>query len=177
VLDGDARCALDETKLTIDVSGLGITGYVAEDWLTEKRNLSMGLSDERHILACFTLGNDDKATDALIAGLRALADWARTEGQGKGAPPGLPRLRDLPTVMAMAPAEAFFGRTEAVPLAQAAGRVVAEMVAPYPPGIPRLLPGQRIEEAHVAYLRLGQQAGFFPAGLRDPALDSLRVVA
>jgi arginine decarboxylase len=177
VLDGDACFALDETKVTIDVSGLGITGYVAEDWLTENRNLSMGLSDERHILACFTLGNDDQATAALIAGIRALADWARSQGQGKGPPPDLPRLREPPTEMAMTPAEAFFGRTEAVPLNRAAGRVAAEMVAPYPPGIPRLVPGQRIEAVHVAFLRLGLEAGLFPAGLRDPDMQSLRVVA
>ncbi len=49
-----------------------------------------------------------------------------------------------------------------------ADRVAAEMLTPYPPGIPR----QRIEEAHVAHLRLGQQAG-----LRDPDMTSLRVVA
>jgi arginine decarboxylase len=89
----------------------------------------------------------------------------------------MPRRRELPTGMAMTPAEAFFGRTEAVPLDRAAGRVAAEMVAPYPPGIPRLVPGQRIEAVHVAFLRLGQEAGFFPAGLRDPDMQTLRVVA
>src|SRR4051794_17842894 len=176
VLDGDARFALDETKVTLDISGLGVTGYAAEDWLTETFSLSMGLSDDVHLLACFTLGNTDKETQALIEAMRALAAWAGTQ-RGKGRPPGMPRRRDLPTTMAMTPAEAFFGRTEAVPLEQAAGRIAAEMVAPYPPGIPRLVPGQRIEEVHVAFLRLGLEAGFFPAGLRDPDMQSLRVVA
>jgi arginine/lysine/ornithine decarboxylase len=176
VLDGDARFALDETKVTLDISGLGVTGYAAEDWLIENGQISMGLSDDVHLLACFTLGNIDSEAEALVVAIRALADWAGTQ-KGKGRPPGMPRRRDLPTTMEMTPAEAFFGRTEAVPLERAAGRVAAEMVAPYPPGIPRLVPGQRIEEVHVAFLRLGMEAGFFPAGLRDPDMQSLRVVA
>ena len=176
VLDGDACLALDETKVTLDISDLGVTGYAAEDWLTESRQISMGLSDAVHLLACLTLGNTDQETDALVEGIRALADLARTQ-KGKGRPPGLARRRDLPTTMAMTPAEAFFGRAEAVPLERAVGRVAAEVVAPYPPGIPRLVPGQRIEEVHVAFLRLGMEAGFFPAGLRDPDMRSLRVVA
>src|SRR3954467_1414689 len=122
VLDGDARFALDETKVTLDISGLGITGYAAEDWLTETFSLSLGLSDDIHLLACFTLGNTDKETKALIEAMQALAAWAGTQ-RGKGRPPGMPRRRDLPTTMAMTPAEAFFGRTEAVQLERAAGRI------------------------------------------------------
>src|SRR3954462_3191290 len=76
VLDGDARFALDETKITLDISDLGITGYAAEDWLTENGQMSMGLSDDVHLLACFTLGNIDAEADALVVAIRALADWA-----------------------------------------------------------------------------------------------------
>ena len=119
VLDGDARFAFDETKVTLDISGLGVTGYAAEDWLTENGQISMGLSDDVHLLACFTLGNIDAEAEALVVAIRALADWASTQ-KGKGRPPGMPRRRDLPTTMAMTPAEAFFGRTEAVPLERAA---------------------------------------------------------
>jgi lysine decarboxylase len=79
--------------------------------------------------------------------------------------------------MDMIPAEAFFGRIEHVPLDRAGGRVAAEMVAPYPPGIPRLIPGQKIEDIHVAYLRLGLEAGLFPMGSSDMRLRTVRVVA
>jgi arginine decarboxylase len=153
-----------------------LSNHAAEDWLTETGSISLGLSDDRHLLACFTLGNVDADADALVTAIHGLADWAGPQ-RGKGRPPGMPHRRDLPTSMVMTPAEAFFGRTEAVPLERAAGRLAAEMVAPYPSGIPRLVPGQRIEDVHVAFLRLGLEAGFFPAGLRDPDMQSLRVVA
>jgi lysine decarboxylase len=89
----------------------------------------------------------------------------------------MPRRRDLGIEMAMTPAAAFFGRTEHVPLERATGRVAAEMAAPYPPGVPRLVPGQRIAETHVAFLRLGKEAGLFSMGNSDKELDTLRVVA
>ena len=179
VLNGDARHGLDETKITLDIADLGITGYEADDWLTETLNLSIGLSDDRHLMACFTLGNDDTATDALIAGIRALAAWAesRPAGGKRGRPPGMPARRELRTTMELTPAEAFFGKVEHIPLERAAGRVAAEMVTPYPPGIPRLVPGQLIDEPHVAFLRLGLEAGLFVLGTSDEQLKTVRVVA
>jgi arginine/lysine/ornithine decarboxylase len=117
--------------------------------------------------------------DALIAAIRALATWAenRPASERRGRPPGMPQRRELRTVMEMTPAEAFFAKVKHVPLERAAGRVAAEMVTPYPPGIPRLVPGQPIDEAHVAFLRLGLEAGLFPLGTSDQSLKTLRVVA
>src|SRR3712207_3576333 len=124
VLDGDARFGLDETKVLLDIRGLGVAGYAAEDWLTGQRNLSMGLSDERHLLAVFTVGNDDADTEALVEGIRALADWARSRPAARRGPPGgMPGRTELRTEMAMTPAEAFFGRVEHVPLERSAGHV------------------------------------------------------
>ena len=178
ILDGDARFALEDGKILFDIDGLGITGYAADDWLMAERNLSTGLSDDRHLLAIFTIGNDDASADELVDGVRALTDWARRgPGGGRGRPDGMPRRRDLGIEMAMTPTAAFFGRTEHVPLERAAGRVAAEMAAPYPPGVPRLVPGQRIAETHVAFLRLGKEAGLFSMGNSDKELDTLRVVA
>ncbi len=178
VLDGDARHALEETKLFFDVGGLGVSGYAADDWLTERRNLSMDLRDERHLLATWTVGNTEQHTDTLVAGIRALADWAcQALARRPKAPASRPRRDDLRTEMATTPAEAFFGRTEFVLLEQAAGRVAAEIVAPYPPGIPRLVPGEPITETHVAYFRLGLEAGLFPMGQSDMRLHTLRLVA
>jgi arginine decarboxylase len=178
VLTGDARFAMDDTKILLDVGDLGVTGYEAEDWLITNRNLSLGLSDDRHLLAIFTIGNDDATTDALIAGLQAMAEWARGKTTvRRRQPEGMPARKDLETEMAMTPAEAFFARTEHVPLGEAAGRIAAEMVAPYPPGMPRLLPGQRISRTHVAFLQLGMDAGMFSLGNSDTHLRTVRVVA
>jgi arginine/lysine/ornithine decarboxylase len=75
------------------------------------------------------------------------------------------------------PRDAFFGPTEAVPLLKAAGRVAAEMLTPYPPGIPVALPGEELNAAVLEYLRTGVDAGMSVPDARDPSLDTVRVVA
>lgn len=76
-LDGDGACDLDETKITIDVSGLGISGYAADDWLTAEHKVSAGLSDLRHLLFHISVGTSAADIRRLVKALRALAKAAR----------------------------------------------------------------------------------------------------
>ena len=75
------------------------------------------------------------------------------------------------------PCQAFFAPGESVPLREAVGRIAAEMVSPSPPGIPRLLPGERVAPAHVEYFARGIAAGMFIPDAGDRSLGTLRVVA
>jgi lysine decarboxylase len=75
------------------------------------------------------------------------------------------------------PRDAFFGPTEDVPLNRAAGRVAAEMITPYPPGIPAVLPGERLTEPVLRYLRSGLDAGMYLPDPSDPELETIRVAA
>ena len=77
----------------------------------------------------------------------------------------------------VSPREAFLGTTRRVKLADATGEIAAEPVSPYPPGVPLLVPGQRVHDGHVEFLRKGLEAGMFVEGVSDPSLEQLRVVA
>ena len=77
----------------------------------------------------------------------------------------------------MTPRDAFLGATERVPVDEAVGRVSAESIAGYPPGIPALLPGERITAEVIAYLRELVAAGARLHGAIDPAFESIYVVA
>ena len=178
VLDGDARHELEETKVLFDVSGLKVSGFEADDYLNNEYKVSMGLSDEQHLLATFTIGNGRSDTKALISAMRHMADWARDRTKRHDGPPkGLPRYDELATKQVMTPSEAFFAPSEFVPLKQAAGRVSSAMISPYPPGVPRILPGEVITETHVAYFEIGRAAGMFPMDANDRTLHEVRVVA
>jgi arginine decarboxylase len=72
---------------------------------------------------------------------------------------------------------AFFAPVQQVPIDEAVGRVVAEEVSPYPPGVPVLAPGERITQEVVDYLRTGVQAGMLIPDAADSSMESLRVVA
>ena len=89
----------------------------------------------------------------------------------------LPARRELRTEQALTPREAFFAKTELVKPKEAAGRVSAELVTPYPPGIPAAVPGEVYTEAIVDYIEQVAAAGGYLEGAADPALDELRVVA
>jgi arginine/lysine/ornithine decarboxylase len=178
VLGGDARCELEETKILLDVAGLKVSGYEADDYLEQEHKVAMGLSDETHLLATFTIGNGRRDTNALISAMRSLADWARDRTKRHdGVPKGLPRLDELAAELAMTPSEAFFAPSEFVPLKRAVGRISSAMVSPYPPGVPRVLPGERITERLVAYFEIGRAAGMFPMDANDRTLHEVRVVA
>jgi lysine decarboxylase len=73
------------------------------------------------------------------------------------------------------PRDAYFGPKEAVPLEQAVGRISAEMITPYPPGIPAVLPGERLTEPVLRYLRTGLEAGMNLPDADDPQLRTVRV--
>jgi arginine/lysine/ornithine decarboxylase len=88
----------------------------------------------------------------------------------------IPTPAELRLELVHLPRDAFFGRTEQVPVERAAGRVVAEMLTPYPPGIPVALPGERLNEPVGEYLRTGVASGMVVPDAVDPELHTVRVV-
>jgi lysine decarboxylase len=76
----------------------------------------------------------------------------------------------------MAPRDAFMGHSEAVPVDTALGRISCESVAGYPPGVPALLPGERITAEVVGYLRELTAAGARLHGAADPTFATVRVL-
>ena len=75
------------------------------------------------------------------------------------------------------PREAFFAAADHVSAERAAGRIAAEMISPYPPGVPVVAPGEVITEEVVDYLRSGVAHGFMIPDAADPSLDTFRVMA
>jgi lysine decarboxylase len=110
----------------------------------------------------------------LLAALRELT------GHASELP--LPAHVDLPTPdellleQVVPPRDAFFGPLESVPIEQAAGRIGAELISPYPPGVPAVVPGERINQPVAEYLRTAVEAGTYVPDTADPAVRHVRVV-
>src|SRR4051794_12548910 len=176
-LDGrPGVAARDETKIIVDVTGLGISGFQAADWLYEHRRVGAEHHDLHHLMFLVTVADDDAQVDRLVAAMRDLVDAAPELAAGRSLP-ALPPVSRLVGDYVMPPRDAFLGTTRRVDLADAAGEIAAEPVSPYPPGVPLLVPGQRIHEGHVEFLQKGLEAGMFVEGVSDPSLEQLRVVA
>jgi len=77
----------------------------------------------------------------------------------------------------MLPRDAFFAAVEQVPADEAVGRVAAEQITPYSPGIPAVVPGERLTHTVIEYLRTGLAAGMNVPDPADTSLSTFRVVA
>ena len=91
--------------------------------------------------------------------------------------PSFPSRPQMRSGAPMLPRDAFFAKTENVKFKEAVGRISAELVTPYPPGIPAVAPGELYSEENVSYLEAFVEAGGFVEGASDPTLQQLRVVA
>jgi arginine decarboxylase len=174
LVHAEASHDLDILHIMIDVSDLGISGFQATDWLRENCRIDMGTTDHRRTEAVISISDDEETAQRLLGGLRALIEAAPDLPR----PPAvvIPDEEDLYLKTVMLPRDAFFGPVEVIPCEEAPGRIAAEMATPYPPGIPILLPGERINKAAIDYLRSGVEAGMVLPDPADPTLKTIRVV-
>ncbi|MFI6514210.1 aminotransferase class I/II-fold pyridoxal phosphate-dependent enzyme [Spirillospora sp. NPDC050679] len=166
---------LDPLQVIIDVTGLGVLGYRAADWMRDAHGVDLHLSDHRRISAQLTFADDEDSARRLLAALRDLG--AHADELRGGPEVAVPDPADLRLEQADLPRDAFFGPAEQVPADKAVGRICAEMLTPYPPGIPAVLPGERINGPVLEYLRTGVAAGMVVPDAADTALESVRVLA
>ncbi|WP_106242928.1 aminotransferase class I/II-fold pyridoxal phosphate-dependent enzyme [Allonocardiopsis opalescens] len=165
----------DPLQIVIDVSALGVSGYRLADWLRAEHQINLHLADHRRISAQLSHADDEHTAGRLLEGLRDLVAHAP---KLRPAPVvAVPDPADLRLEQVMSPRDAFFAAVEQVPLDKAAGRVAAEMLTPYPPGVPAVLPGERLHAGVLRYLRSGVEAGMVVPDAADPELGSVRVVA
>jgi lysine decarboxylase len=162
----------DPTRVMVDVHRLGLTGYEVEDILRNDHGVYVEMSDLRSVLLLVTIGDDDRTIDRAITGFSNLPG---RPGMSRSATRSSGELLFAGEAI-LTPREAFMARPTVVPLAAAAGRISAEAVTPYPPGIPIVAPGERLTAPIIDYLREGVAAGMYISGLSDPTCETLRVV-
>ncbi|MFI6273772.1 aminotransferase class I/II-fold pyridoxal phosphate-dependent enzyme [Streptomyces sp. NPDC050988] len=165
----------DPLPVVMDIGELGTTGYRAADWLRAHHHIDAHLFDHRRISAQLTHADDERTTARLLTALRELADRATELRDTRRV--AVPSAADLRMDQARLPRDAYFADHAKVPTAEAVGRIAAEMITPYPPGIPVILPGERLTEPVLDYLATGVEAGMFLPDAADQRLRTVRVVA
>ena len=166
-------CAIDPTRLTIDVSGLGLTGFSADEILHEQLAVTAELPTAKTLTFVITFGNTEADIETLVTGLKGLRDYKTDQRLSKVQPSSLP-----PLAPCISPRKAFLGQKETRPFSETVGRISAELVCPYPPGIPVLMPGETITSEALAYLQqvlaFGNQVHI--TGGSDPSLETLQTL-
>ncbi|WP_082234311.1 aminotransferase class I/II-fold pyridoxal phosphate-dependent enzyme [Halobacillus massiliensis] len=171
ILGSSATFDLDPTKLIISVKGLGVSGYFVEGWLRDHYNIEVELSDLYNILCLITPGDSEKEVNLLVQALKQLAN----ETGNLSSKTSAVKIPEIP-LLALTPREAFYSQTETVRLEKAAGRISAEFIMIYPPGIPIFIPGEIITQDNLQYIQENLEAGLPVQGPEDDTLATIRVI-
>ncbi|HEY7933056.1 MAG TPA: DegT/DnrJ/EryC1/StrS family aminotransferase [Solirubrobacteraceae bacterium] len=166
--------AYDPLRLAIDVRGLACSGYELARMLRERHDINLELYGQNVIVAVFGLGERalpeaSRLIDALGDAAGRIATDPHGSSRSFAAPPPWGEL-------VLTPREAYLGKQQAVPVAQAAGRIAAESLATYPPGVPNVLPGERLTEQTLSYIQHTLEQGGSVRGASDRRLQTVRVV-
>jgi arginine decarboxylase len=164
----------DPLRIVLDVRGTGRTGYEIADALRRSYDVHVELPMQATVVFIVGLGES-------AANLRRLAGDVdevvkRLKEPGATAPI-VPPAASLGYEVAIPPREAFLGEAEQVAVDDAVGRISCESIASYPPGVPALLPGERISAETVAYLRKLAGTGARLHGASDPDFRTINVLA
>jgi lysine decarboxylase len=164
--------AYDPLRLAVDVRGTGATGYEVASLVRELDDVYLELAADTVVVAVFGMGEPAAQQGARLAEALRRAVSRLGEGERRreafAEPPPWGEL-------ALTPREAFLGPQEVVPVERAAGRVAAESLAAYPPGIPNVLPGERLSAETLAYVQDAVARGGSVRGASDRTLHTLRV--
>jgi arginine/lysine/ornithine decarboxylase len=165
----------DPLRLSIDVRGTGSTGYRLAEIARRQDDINFELFAENVAVAVFGMGAPARPqVERLVAALRRAV-----ERLGSEAPAEQPDFAPPPPwgELVMTPREAFLGPQDVVAFDAAEGRVAAESLAAYPPGIPNVLPGERLTRETLDYVTESVAHGGSVRGATDRELRTLRVAA
>jgi len=166
--------AYDPLRLAVDVRGVAASGYQLAPLLREIGDINLELYGQNVLVAVFGMGERAlEEAQRLVDALREAVARVGLEPEGASlsfaaAPPW--------GELAMTPREAYLGAQEVVAADDAVGRIAAESLATYPPGIPNVLPGERLSAETLAFVRSTLAQGGSVRGASDRLLHTVRVV-
>ena len=163
----------DPLRIVIDVRGTGCTGYEVAAALRASYDIYVELATHATLVLVLGMGQTVEPLELLAHDFGETVRRISRPGETAviAQPPSA-----LARQTAITPRDAFLGAGEAVPVEDAVGRISAESVAGYPPGVPALLPGERITSEVIAYLRELTAAGARLHGAADPTFATVRVL-
>ena len=169
VLDGPG---VEPTKLVVLLAGTGASGYAIETDLVA-RGMPVEMADRDTIIPIPAIADDEVQIGRFTETLVAVIERHR----GTPRRPVAAAAWTVVPETVLSPREAFFARNETVGADAAVGRISAELIAPYPPGVPVLAPGERVTAEALDALREVKADGGRIAYAADPSLATFQVIA
>ncbi|ONK72834.1 uncharacterized protein A4U43_C04F23710 [Asparagus officinalis] len=167
--------SIDPLRITLGVSQLGISGYTADEILSQEAQVICELVGSRSLTFAINLGTCRKDIQRLALATEHLSTaYCQKIELGNNSKGGLYEHFNEIT-FGLSPREAFFAKKRKVAISESTGQVCGELISSYPPGIPVLIPGEIITEKTLSYLLNVKRMGAAISGAADHQLSSLLV--
>ena len=162
----------DLTKVTVNVSEIGLTGMEAESILRHQYKIQCELSDVNNLLFLITFADTDSEIDRLISALKSLPNHRKPHNSVlQTSTLTIPNTESILT-----PRDAFYSPKTTVRIDEAINKISAEEVTFYPPGIPILQPGELITAEIVNYIKTNKNIGRRLIGAADTSLNTIKII-
>ena len=170
LVNGKDIFAFDDTKLSVHTRAVGLAGVEVYDLLRDEYDIQIEFGDIGNILAIVSAGDRELEIERFIS---ALSEIKRLYSKD---PAGLFDHEYINPVVKVTPQKAFYSDKKAVPVEKSCGKVCAEFVMCYPPGIPILAPGEMITTDIINYINYCKEKGCLMTGTEDLEINYINVI-
>ena len=169
----DGFFTFDPTKITISAQELGFTGAELEKILIDEYNIQFEMSDFYNVLGLITIGDDETSISKLLDAFKEIS--RKYYGKEEKVKKEFLRMPSLPEQV-LIPREAFYSAKNKILFNESDGKICGESIMAYPPGIPIIIPGERISKEIIYYIRDLQEAELHVQGPEDNTLEYINVI-
>ncbi len=140
---------LDESKILLDFSSIGLSGFRVEEILRKKYEIYVEMAGLNSVLLVSSVANSKNDFARAEAALESIANDKSLHRMIVGESEYSYRIPE----MVIIPGDAFYKKVRELPLFEAEGKISGGYLMPYPPGIPLVCPGECIPKETIGYLK------------------------
>lgn len=170
MINGDTVFDFDTTKLSVHTLDIGLAGIEVYDLLRDEYGIQIEFGDIGNILAIISAGDRTLELERLIS---SLSEIKRRYSKDKA---GMFDHEYINPEVVLPPQKAFYNKNRMVAIEESLGKISAEFVMAYPPGIPILAPGERITGEILSYIQYAKKKGCFLTGTQDLNIEKINIV-
>lgn len=149
-IDGLGVYGIDELKIVVRVNDLGLSGFEVYDMLCDEYHIQVELAETNVILAIVSVGDDDNSLESLVNAFQDIS--RRYYGKRAKLSVKIVDVLEKPELL-ISPKDAYYSQKKSISIDDAKGEISGESIMIYPPGIPLVIPGEKISEEIIRYYK------------------------
>lgn len=166
----DGLYEFDETKICINFKECFLTGFDVYNMLYKNFNVQVELADLYNILVLISIGTTKKDIERLIDSIGTIISTNNKRFIGDI------KIKPIIPKVVLSPRDAFYKKKQSVLLKDSLGKISAESIMAYPPGIPIISPGELITSEIIDYINILKDNNAYLTDMSDKNLENILIV-